>query len=69
MSDPDFMMDIKMISCEINASDYINPKSSAFLKIVKKVYQKNQENKIKNQIDNVLNDKNKLEKIINLDKK
>ena len=47
MKDDDFLMDLKIISCEIDVSKYISPKSSAFLKIVKKVYMKNQENKMK----------------------
>ena len=69
MSDPDFVMDIQIISCEIDISKYINPKSSALLKIIKKSYEKNNENKIKKQFNGLLNDKNKLDQIINLDKK
>ena len=69
MKDKDFLMDLKIISCEVDISKFINLKSSAFLKIMKATYQKNQENKIKKQLDDVLNDKNKLDKIINLDKK
>ena len=30
MKDPDFQYDLKMISCEIDLSKYINPKSSLF---------------------------------------
>ena len=62
-------MDLKIISCELDISKYINPKSSAFLKVLKKVYTKHQENEMKKKLDNVLNDPNKLEKIINLSKK
>jgi hypothetical protein len=68
MNDPEFLYDLKLMSCEINMTDYINPKSSCFMKIMKKVYVKNNENKIKKQLNNVINDPNKLEKIINLDK-
>ena len=68
-NDQDFLFDLRVISCEIDMSKYINPKSAAFMKVIKKVYQKHQENKIKNQINNVINDPVKLEKIINLDKK
>ena len=56
------------MNCEINISNYLNPKTTAFMKIFKKVYMKNKENKIKSQLNNVLNDPNKLEKIKNLDK-
>ena len=68
MNDPEFLYDLKLMSCEINMTDYINPKTTAFMKIMKKVYVKNNENKIKKQINNVINDPAKLEKIINLDK-
>ena len=66
MKDPDFILDLQIISCEIDMSQYINPKTSALLKVVKKMYQKNKENEIKKQIDNVLNDQIKLDKIKNL---
>ena len=69
LKDPDFIMDLKMISAEIDMSRYLNPKSSCFLKLVKKVYTKHQENEIKNKMNNVLNDPVKIEKILNLDKK
>ena len=69
MNDPDFIMDLKIISCEIDISKFISPKSSAFLKVIKKFYTKHQENEMKKQLDNVLNDKDKIDKILNLDKK
>ena len=69
MNDPDFLMDLKIISCEVDVSKYINPKSSCFLKILKKVYTKHQENEIKSKINTVLNDPVKIEKILNLSKK
>lgn len=68
-NDPEFIMDLKMISAEIDMCQYINPKTSAFLKIIKKIYTKHKENEVKNQMDKVLNDNDKLEKIKNLDKK
>jgi len=69
MNDPDFLIDLKILSCEIDISRYVNVKTSVFLKLIKKTYSKHQENNIKKQLDNVLNDKNKIDKILNLDKK
>lgn len=40
MNDPDFLYDLQMISCEIDVSKYINPKTSAFFKVVHKSYEK-----------------------------
>jgi hypothetical protein len=50
-------------------SNFVNPKQSCFLKIVKKMYVKNKENEMKKQFENVLNNTDKLEKIKNLNKK
>ena len=69
MNDQDFLYDLRLMSCEVNMTEYINPKTTAFMKIIKKVYLKSNENKIKNKINGVINDPVKLEKIINLDKK
>ena len=66
MNDPNFLLDLQIIQAEVDISKYINPKVSALLKVVKKMYQKNKENEIKKQMDNVINDKEKLEKIKNL---
>jgi hypothetical protein len=66
MKDEDFLLDLKIISCELDISKYINPKSSAFIKLVKKIYSKNQENKIKNEMNKVINNPDKIEKILNL---
>ena len=68
MCDTDFLYDLRLMSCEVNMTEYINPKTTAFMKIIKKVYLKSNENKIKNKINSVINDHAKLEKIINLDK-
>jgi hypothetical protein len=68
MNDPEFLMDLKIIQCEIDMSKYINPKTSAFMKVVKSIYIKNKENQIAKQMDNVLNDPDKLDKIKNLNK-
>jgi hypothetical protein len=69
LNDPEFQMDLKIISCELDISKYVNPKTSAFLKVLKKVYTKHQQNEMNKKLNNVFNDKDKLEKIINLDKK
>ena len=69
MNNEEFNIDLQIISCELDISKYINPKSSCFLKIVRAMYMMNNENKMKNQINNVINDKDKLQELINLDKK
>ena len=69
MHDPEFIMDLQIISCEIDLSKFVSPQKSAILKVIKKAYEKNTENKVKNTMTNVLNDKNKLDKILNLNKK
>ena len=69
MQDQDFILDLQIISCEVDISKYINPRSSAFLKVVRRMYMLNQQNEIKKQLDTVLNDKNKIDEIKNLDKK
>ena len=47
MNDPDFIIDLQIISCEVDISKYVNPKTSAILKIIKKSNEINQQNKIK----------------------
>jgi hypothetical protein len=37
MNDQDFLLDLQIISCELDLSKYLNPKSSAFLKVVRKM--------------------------------
>ena len=66
MNDRDFLLDLQIIQAEIDMSKYINPKSSAFLKVVRRMYMLNQQNEVKKQLDNVLNDPNKLNEIKNL---
>ncbi len=66
LQNDDFKMDLMIISAEINISDYINPKTSALIKVVKKSYEKYNENKIFCQLNNNLNDINKLEKLKSL---
>ena len=66
MKDPSFQYDLRVLQCEIDASKYINVKTSCFLKVVKKIYTKNQENKMKQQINDINNDKDILNKINNI---
>ena len=63
MSDEEFIMDLNILSCELDLSKYINPKSSAFLKIIKKAYMLNNQNKMKKTINNINENKDLLEKI------
>ena len=69
MNDEEFVLDLKMISCEIDLSQYINPKRSAFLKVFKKVHLKYNENKIKKKVNDIFNNPETLQKIKDLDKK
>ncbi len=66
LKDNEFIMDLQMISCEIDMSKYLNPKSSALIKVFKTAYKLNKENEIKSNFNNILNDKDKLDKIKNL---
>ena len=69
MQDSNFQLDLQIISCETDLTKYINPRSSAFLKVVKTMYQINSKNELEDKIKNVINDPNKFERINNLDKK
>ena len=66
MNDPSFVQDLQILQCEIDLSKYINPRTSVLLKVVKKCYTLQNENKMKKQINNVLNDKDKIEQLKNL---
>jgi len=66
MKDESFLYDLKIIQCEVDVSRWINPRSSAFLKVIKKMYMKNQENEIKNQINKVINNEDVINKIKNI---
>jgi len=67
--DKEFLDDMDQIACETDLSQWINPKSSAFFKVMRTTYQKYKENEVKDKIDNIVNDKDKLDKIKKLDKK
>ena len=67
MNDPDFLLDLQIISAETDLSKYLNPKSSAFLKVVRKAYILNSQNKMKKTISDINMDSNLLNKIKNLD--
>ena len=66
LKDPDFIMDLEIISCEIDASKYVTPKASALLKIIKKGYELKEKNDVKKNLDIVNNDPQKIEKLMNL---
>jgi len=68
LNDPDFIIDLQIISCEVDVSKFVNPKTSAIFKVIKKSYEMNQKNKVNGLINDVMNNKDKLEKIINLSK-
>ena len=50
--DPEFQLDLLMISSEIDISKYINPKSTVFIKLMKQYYMLYNMNKVKKQINN-----------------
>lgn len=66
LKDENFLYDLKMISAEIDLSKYINPKSSAFIKLLQKSYSKYEENKIIKNVEKKLDDKNLLDKLKNI---
>lgn len=68
INDPNFMYDLQLISCEINISNYINPKTSCLIKLIQKSYMKYEENKIINNFENKLNNDDILNKIKNIQK-
>ena len=69
MTDPDFIMDLQILSCELDISKYLNPKSSCFLKIIKKAYMLNTQNKMKNSLSKINDNKDLLNKIKELNVK
>lgn len=68
INDPNFMYDLQLISCEIDISKYINPKTSCLIKVIQKSYMKYEENKIINNFENKLNNDDILNKIKNIQK-
>ena len=63
MSDPDFILDLQIIAAETDLSKYLNPRSSAFLKVVKKMYMLNTQNKMKKTISDINENKDLINKI------
>ena len=63
MNDESFIMDIQIISCELDISKYINPKTSAFIKVIRKMHMINKQNQMKQTINNLNNNPNILNKI------
>jgi len=66
MNDENFIMDLQIISCELDLSKYLNPKSSCFLKIIKKMYVLNAKNKMNKTINDINTNKDLLNKIKDL---
>ena len=69
MQDPEFRNDLNQLSCEIDLSNYISAKTCVLLKVIKTAYQKHESNKVKKQMNDVLNNNDLLNKIKNLEKK
>lgn len=68
IKDPSFQYDMKILSCEIDMSRYINTKSSMFIKVVKKMYEKQKENQMKEEINKIIDNEEVLQKIKNIKK-
>ena len=68
MKNPDFRLDLDIISCEIDMSKYINPKTSAFIQVVKQAIIQNKKYEIKSKLDNLFNDPSKIDLLKNLKK-
>ena len=68
MKDESFRYELKILSSEIDISQYLNPRNAVILKVVKAFYLQNKKNKIKKDFNNILNNKEKLEEIKNLAK-
>jgi hypothetical protein len=65
-NDVEFQLDLKIIASELDMSKYVNYKSQAFMKLIRKAYMIHQENEAKKVVNNVLNNPDKLNEIINL---
>jgi len=63
LNNPDFIYDLQMISCEIDISRYINPKTSAFMKVVQSSYYKYEQNNIINKFNEKINNDDVLNKL------
>ena len=55
LKDKSFMNYIDQLQCDTDLSEYINPKSSIFIHLIKTTYQKYKENEVKEKINNVIN--------------
>lgn len=69
MQDPEFQIDLNIISCEMDISKYFNNKSLCFMKLAKTMMILNKENDMKKGLNNIVNDKEKLQRILELEKK
>ena len=66
LQDPSFIYDINLISCECDLTAYINPKTSAIIKVFKTAYMKHKINNMNKQINKVVDNKDLLEQMKNI---
>jgi hypothetical protein len=66
MNDPSFIYDIQILSCEVDISKYINPKTSCLFKILQSSYMKYEQNKIIENLENKINNDDVLNKLKNI---
>lgn len=64
-SDPDVKFLLMQIACEYDISNILSPKSMLFIKLIKSYYLRFQENKIKNAVNNINIDENKMNDVKN----
>lgn len=55
---PEFQLDLLMVASEIDISQYLDPKTSLFLLLLKEYYSRYSINKIKNKLNEVKLDEN-----------
>ena len=66
MNDPMFIYDLNIISCELDLSNYLNPQTSALIKVAKTCYTKYKINSIKKKITSLDNNTSLIDKLKNL---
>ena len=54
MNDPDFMYDVQMLSCEVDLTSYLNPKTNILLKIAQQSYILYSKNKMEDKLNELL---------------
>ncbi len=56
MNDQDFMYDVNMLSCEVDLTIYLNPKTNILLKIAQQSYILYNKHKMEDKLNELLSD-------------